>query len=186
VSADDPSETLTATLTLADPAAGSAPDDVQRCLDIYGSAFDRREIFSVDYRLRRHDREYRWIRDDSCPRYSSEGEFIGEAVKAGLDISAVDLIAAHAHRRTFRKEMGAIAARYDAVVSPTAAGPAPKGLDSTGDPYYCAPWSSAGMPSISLPTGYRATVWRALALPPPHRKPPYLTRRTQNLSPLSL
>ena len=49
--------------------------------------------------------------------------------------------------------MGAIAARYEALVSPTATGPAPKGLESTGEPYFCAPWSSAGMPSISLPTG---------------------------------
>ena len=78
---------------------------------------------------------------------------IGEAVKAGLTITAVDYMAAQAHRRAFRGEMGAIAARYDALVSPTAAGPAPKGLESTGDPFYCAPWSFAGMPSISLPTG---------------------------------
>ena len=49
--------------------------------------------------------------------------------------------------------MSVIAARYDALVSPTAAGPAPKGLESTGEPYFCAPWSSAGMPSLSLPTG---------------------------------
>ena len=41
------------------------------------SAFDRREKFSMDYRLRRHDGEYRWIQDDGCPRYNSEGEFIG-------------------------------------------------------------------------------------------------------------
>lgn len=81
---------------------------------------------------------------------------IGEAVKAGLGLAAVDYIAAQACRRAFRAEMGAVAARYDALVSPTAAGPAPKGLDSTGDPYFCAPWSSAGMPSISLPTGLAA------------------------------
>jgi Asp-tRNA(Asn)/Glu-tRNA(Gln) amidotransferase A subunit family amidase len=78
---------------------------------------------------------------------------IGEAVKAGLGIAAVDYIAAQGRRRAFRAEMAAIAARYDALVSPTAAGPAPKGLESTGDPFFCAPWSSAGMPSISLPTG---------------------------------
>jgi len=77
---------------------------------------------------------------------------IGEAVKAGLGIAAVDYIAAQGRRRAFRAEMAAIAARYDALVSPTAAGPAPKGLESTGDPFFCAPWSSAGMPSISLPT----------------------------------
>jgi Asp-tRNA(Asn)/Glu-tRNA(Gln) amidotransferase A subunit family amidase len=77
---------------------------------------------------------------------------IGEAVKAGLAIPAVDYLAAQACRRVFRTEMSVVAARYDALVSPTAAGPAPKGLDSTGDPFFCAPWSSAGMPSISLPT----------------------------------
>jgi Asp-tRNA(Asn)/Glu-tRNA(Gln) amidotransferase A subunit family amidase len=81
---------------------------------------------------------------------------IGEAVKAGLGLTAVDYLAAQAHRRAFRADMSVVAARYDAIVSPTAAGPAPKGLDSTGDPYFCAPWSSAGMPSISLPTGLAA------------------------------
>jgi len=91
---------------------------------------------------------------DLYARHAAEyPKHIGEAVKAGLAISAVDYMAAQAHRRAFRAEMGAIAARYDALLSPTAAGPAPKGLDSTGDPYFCAPWSSAGMPSISLPTG---------------------------------
>jgi len=78
---------------------------------------------------------------------------LGEAVKAGLAIGAVDYLVAQALRRRFRAEMSAIAARYDALVSPVAAGPAPKGLESTGEPYFCAPWTSAGMPSISLPTG---------------------------------
>ena len=31
----------------------------------------------MDYRLRRHDGEYRWIQDDGCPRYDSKGEFVG-------------------------------------------------------------------------------------------------------------
>jgi diguanylate cyclase (GGDEF)-like protein/PAS domain S-box-containing protein len=53
------------------------PDDFQRYVDVYVSSFDRREKFSMDYRLRRYDGEYRWIQDDGCPRYNSEGEFIG-------------------------------------------------------------------------------------------------------------
>ena len=56
---------------------GVHPDDLPHCMDVYVSAFDRREKFSMDYRLRRHDGEYRWIQDDGCPRYNSEGEFIG-------------------------------------------------------------------------------------------------------------
>jgi len=58
-------------------AEGVHPDDFQRCLHTYVTAFDRREKFSMDYRLRRHDGEYRWLQDEGCPRYDSKGEFIG-------------------------------------------------------------------------------------------------------------
>ena len=67
-------------------AEGVHPDDLQRCLEVYGSAFDRREKFSMDYRLRRHDGQYCWIQDDGCPRYDSKGEFIGY-ISYCLDIS---------------------------------------------------------------------------------------------------
>ncbi|MFD2113729.1 EAL domain-containing protein [Thiorhodococcus fuscus] len=63
------------------------PDDRQRCMDIYLTAFDRRERFSMQYRLRRHDGEYRWIQDDGCPRYDEHGAFIGY-IGHCLDITA--------------------------------------------------------------------------------------------------
>lgn len=56
---------------------GVHPDDLNRCIEIYSGAFDRHEKFSMDYRLRRYDGEYRWIQDDGNPRYNSKGEFIG-------------------------------------------------------------------------------------------------------------
>jgi Asp-tRNA(Asn)/Glu-tRNA(Gln) amidotransferase A subunit family amidase len=49
--------------------------------------------------------------------------------------------------------MAPLADRFDALLSPTASGPAPRGLSSTGDAFFCAPWSFAGMPSIALPSG---------------------------------
>jgi Asp-tRNA(Asn)/Glu-tRNA(Gln) amidotransferase A subunit family amidase len=42
---------------------------------------------------------------------------------------------------------------HDALLSPTAPGPAPAGLGWTGDASLCAPWSSTGVPSISVPSG---------------------------------
>jgi signal transduction histidine kinase len=47
------------------------------CLDTYAQAFDRRESFQIQYRLRRHDGEYRWMSDIGVPRFNPDGSFAG-------------------------------------------------------------------------------------------------------------
>ncbi len=56
---------------------GLHPDDRQQRMDIYQEAFISREKFSIEYRLLHNTGEYRWIQDNSSPRYSSTGEFLG-------------------------------------------------------------------------------------------------------------
>jgi PAS domain S-box-containing protein len=56
---------------------GVHPDDLSHCLNTYTNSFDQRIPFSMEYRLRRYDGEYRWLIDDGCPRYDSQGEFTG-------------------------------------------------------------------------------------------------------------
>ena len=56
---------------------GIHPDDVEKCLDTYTKAFDRREPFQMEYRLRRHDGEYRWIYDQGVPRFNADASFAG-------------------------------------------------------------------------------------------------------------
>ena len=42
---------------------------------------------------------------------------------------------------------------YDAVITPPAPGPAPEGLETTGDPSCCTLWSLTGFPALALPIG---------------------------------
>lgn len=58
-------------------AEGVHPDDFDRCLEVYVSNFDARKEFYMEYRLRRHDGQYRWISDAGVPRFSPAGIFEG-------------------------------------------------------------------------------------------------------------
>ena len=67
-------------------AEGIHSEDVRVCLDTYMGAFDHREPFQMQYRLRRHDGEYRWLLDVGVPRFDSNGTFAGY-IGSSLDIT---------------------------------------------------------------------------------------------------
>lgn len=58
-------------------ASGVHPEDRQRCLATYVNAFEAREPFATEYRLRHADGEYRWILDRGRPLYEPSGAFSG-------------------------------------------------------------------------------------------------------------
>lgn len=58
-------------------AEGVHPDDLNRCIETYISAFEKRETFEMEYRLRHASGEYRWLLDMGTPNFNSSGEFIG-------------------------------------------------------------------------------------------------------------
>ncbi|WP_296749761.1 EAL domain-containing protein [Thiobacillus sp.] len=57
--------------------AGVHPADLPHCLETYNAAFERREPFSMEYRLRHVGGEYRWIIDQGSPCFDTQGQFTG-------------------------------------------------------------------------------------------------------------
>jgi len=53
------------------------PEDALRTLETYGKAFEAREPFRCEYRLRRCDGAYRWLLDVGVPRFDEGGRFTG-------------------------------------------------------------------------------------------------------------
>jgi two-component system, LuxR family, sensor kinase FixL len=58
-------------------AEGVHREDFDRCLNVYTTSFAARQQFTMEYRLRRSDGEYRWVLDTGTPRFAPDGEFLG-------------------------------------------------------------------------------------------------------------
>ena len=56
---------------------GIHPEDTESCRETFSSSVDAKRPFEMEYRLLRHDGEYRWIYDSGIPRFSSDGTFLG-------------------------------------------------------------------------------------------------------------
>ncbi len=56
---------------------GVHPDDFEYCFNTYTKAYDIRQPFSMEYRLRRKDGAFRWLLDQGLPRYDADGHFLG-------------------------------------------------------------------------------------------------------------
>jgi PAS domain S-box-containing protein len=56
---------------------GVHPDDFGHCMTTYVEAFENRESFRTEYRLRRFDGDYRWVLDSGVPRFNTDGSFAG-------------------------------------------------------------------------------------------------------------
>jgi Asp-tRNA(Asn)/Glu-tRNA(Gln) amidotransferase A subunit family amidase len=78
-----------------------------------------------------------------------------ELIQRGQVVTHNQLQSALAGRDSFRADIRRtfLDHNIDIWITPSTIGPAPKGLDSTGDPIMNLPWTQAGLPAINLPAG---------------------------------
>ncbi len=125
--------------------AGAVVMDVEFLSSLTAAAKAHRII--MDAEMASYHREF----------FEKNGEDYPPNVKAriekGMTTPGYQYIDAIRQRIAFQTELSAVLSEVDAVLSPTAPSSAPKGLSSTGSPVFCVPWSIAGFPSVTLPSG---------------------------------
>ncbi len=90
---------------------------------------------------------HRYMRDDA----HQLGAVTREAILEGAEITAKDYLAALDWRDVLYAGVEKILEYADAILCPAALGPAPKGLESTGDSIFNGVWTLVGAPAITLP-----------------------------------
>jgi Asp-tRNA(Asn)/Glu-tRNA(Gln) amidotransferase A subunit family amidase len=95
-----------------------------------------------------------WFREYE-PLYGSK---MVDLIRRGESITNVQLQVALAAQAGFRYHLVEVMkdAGIDVWICPSAPGPAPEGLASTGDPIMNLPWTHAGLPVLGLPAGRHA------------------------------
>jgi Asp-tRNA(Asn)/Glu-tRNA(Gln) amidotransferase A subunit family amidase len=86
-------------------------------------------------------------------RSQEYGEYIRGFISSGLLVPATAYLRAQRIRGEIIRDITRVINQYDCVVCPSTVDTAPKGLEWTGSPAFNTPWSLAGLPSITVPTG---------------------------------
>jgi Asp-tRNA(Asn)/Glu-tRNA(Gln) amidotransferase A subunit family amidase len=117
-------------------------------LDDIADVNQRQRIVNLVELARVHEE---WF-DRYADRYRTE---TAAGIREGRAIDSASYSAALAAVHTFRRTLPAVMsdAGIDVWICPSATGPAPHGLDTTGSPLMNVPWTQAGLPALSLPAG---------------------------------
>lgn len=81
---------------------GVHPEDATKFAESYTDAFDKHIPFTIVYRVRRHDGEYRWLVDTGAPTYNPDGSFAGYI---GSYIDQTDRLAAEEVLRNVSRKL---------------------------------------------------------------------------------
>ncbi len=92
-----------------------------------------------------------WVRE-YADRYADATR---ELIERGQDVTAGEMARGRHGRESLRTALQRSMEEHgiDIWIAPSAPGPAPAGIDDTGDPVMNLPWTHAGLPTVSLPAG---------------------------------
>ena len=72
-------------------------------------------------------------------------------IEEGRNVKAIDYNNAIELREVLNAGLDQIFERYDAIITPSTTGEAPKTLEHTGNPVFCSLWTYCGVPAVTLP-----------------------------------
>jgi Asp-tRNA(Asn)/Glu-tRNA(Gln) amidotransferase A subunit family amidase len=78
-------------------------------------------------------------------------EVLRKLIERGREHKAVEHQRAIAAIARINEAIDAVFDEYDAILTPAAPGPAPRGLKATGNPIFCTTWTYLGLPAVTLP-----------------------------------
>ena len=104
-----------------------------------------RVVMNVESAVSR-EKEFASRPDDFSPN-------IRGSIESGMSASGTGYVKAQQTRASFRREITELAGRFDILLTPSTLTQAPRDLTTTGDPSFQAPWTTAGLPTISIPSG---------------------------------
>jgi Asp-tRNA(Asn)/Glu-tRNA(Gln) amidotransferase A subunit family amidase len=112
--------------------------------ELLQNAIERHRIIMEADLAKSFRREYERGREALSPT-------LCEMIERGRQCLAMDYNFAREQIPVLKTALDEILSEYDAIITPAATGEAPLGLESTGSPVFCTPWTLCGMPAVSVP-----------------------------------
>ena len=79
---------------------------------------------------------------------------LAELLDRGHRVTPEQYARAREKREEYRRWLDTLLERHDAIVTIPATGEAPEGLSNTGDATFNSLWTQAGMPAVTIPSGF--------------------------------
>ena len=125
--------------------AGAHIDEITLPPSFYSAPHTQWSVMNVECSAY-HEEQFKIQADN----YSNK---LRERIEMGLITPATNYLQAQRLRRAYRRDMDNLAREWDVLLTPTTPTTAPRDLTTTGDPVFQSPWTSCGLPTITIPSG---------------------------------